>query len=406
MALSWDEMIGANRTGALLVTAESIDPVLPPKRVGAQTLVQLTDIGAVWKRGADGTRLHLFSLATGKGISGARLRLLGSETEQLAEAVTDAQGAAQLPDEEKSRWVLAEHNDDAHLIAIHSGEGGIPLYQLGVTTESLENEDPFSLRSVFLFTERGVYKPGETVHLKGYALNPDADNPRIPAGKELTVKVTDSKEREISLTTVELSEFGSFHKEITVPEGTLGKFMVEVKGAEGDRLGGIHWFQVQEYKPNAFEVLIAPPAQTVGNTQLDLPITSKYLMGKPLSKAKLTWSLVARDEPFKPDGLAAFAFNNNIWDYRLNRALDRLSRLDAQGDVAVDENGFARITTPLPVNSKAPQPRARSCCAKSPTSISRPCPSRAPSCSTARSSTSVCGVSIPCCRKASRCRSK
>ncbi len=358
VALNWDEIVGPNRGGAVLVTAESIDPVLPPKRVGTQTLVQVTDLGAVWKRDPKGTRLHLFSLASGKSIPGARLRLIGEETNQLAEAITDTNGDAQLPEKEKSRWVLAELGDDAHLIAIQSGEGNIPLYQLGVTTESAENEDPSTVRSVFLFTERGVYKPGETVHVKGYAQDSGADRPRIPAGKELTVKVTDSKEREISNTRVALSEFGSFEERVEVPDGALGRFNIEVKGAEGDRLGGVASFQVQEYKPNAFEVLIPATPQTFGNAQLDLPVTSKYLMGKPLSKAKLTWSVVARDEPFKPEGLAAFAFNNNIYDYRLNRALDRLSRFDAQGDVAVNANGVARVATPLPVNPKAPQPRA------------------------------------------------
>ena len=358
IALNWDEIIGANRSGTVLVTAESIDPVQPPKRVGAQTLVQLTDLGAVWKRDAGGMLLHVFSLASGKGVPRVRLRLLDAETNPLGEATTDEKGDARLPKEDTARWVLADHADDTHLIAINSGMGDIPLYQLGVTTENPQDQDPGTTRSVFLFTERGVYKPGETVHLKGYARDPDSARPRIPTGKELTVKVTDSKERQISATKVTLSEFGSFDQDIPVPEGALGKFMVEVKGEEGDRLGGVHWFQVQEYKPNAFEVLIPPPPETVGSTQLDLPITSKYLMGKPLSKASLTWSLVARDEAFKPEGLSAFAFNNNIWDYRLNRALDRVSRFDAQGDVAVDANGVARVTTPLPVNPKAPQPRA------------------------------------------------
>ena len=358
ITLSWDEIIGPNRSGTVLLTAESIDPVQPPKRVGAQTLVQLTDLGAVWKRDAKGMLLHVFSLAAGKSVPNARLRLLDAEATPLGEATTDGKREARLPKEDAARWVLAEHAGDTHLIAINSGAGDIPLYQLGVTTENVDDQNPGSTRSVFLFTERGVYKPGEIVHLKGYARDPDPERPRIPAGKELTVKVTDSKERQISLTSVTLSDFGSFAQDFTVPEGALGKFMVEVKGAEGDRLGGIHWFQVQEYKPNAFEVIIPEPPQTVGSTRLDLPVTSKYLMGKPLSKARLTWSLVARDEPFKPEALAAFAFNNNIWDYRLNRALDRLSRFDAQGEVAVDANGVARVTTPLPVNPKAPQPRA------------------------------------------------
>ncbi|MEP6822264.1 MAG: alpha-2-macroglobulin family protein, partial [Chthoniobacterales bacterium] len=98
--------------------------------------------------------------------------------------------------------------------------------------------------------------------------------------------------------------------------------------------------------------------ETFGDTQLALPITAKYFMGKPLSKAKLTWSLVARDDPFAPEGLTTFAFNNAIYDYRLNRALDRISQYNAQGEVEIKDDGRAQISTPLPVNPKAPQPRA------------------------------------------------
>ena len=53
--LNWDEMVGKNHGGAVVFTAESIDPVGPNgKRVGTQTLMQLTDLGAVWKRDRDG----------------------------------------------------------------------------------------------------------------------------------------------------------------------------------------------------------------------------------------------------------------------------------------------------------------------------------------------------------------
>ncbi|MGZ4967706.1 MAG: alpha-2-macroglobulin family protein, partial [Chthoniobacterales bacterium] len=126
----------------------------------------------------------------------------------------------------------------------------------------------------------------------------------------------------------------------------------------GERLGGYCSFQVQEYKPNAFEISIPPPPVTTGDTQLALPIAAKYFMGKPLSKAKLVWSLVARDEALAPEGLSDFAFCNAIFDFRLNRALDRISQYNAQGEVAIDENGNAQIASALPLNPKAPQPRA------------------------------------------------
>ncbi|MFN2507585.1 MAG: hypothetical protein ABR589_02305, partial [Chthoniobacterales bacterium] len=80
ISLNWNEIIGAHRTGAVLLTAESVDPLSPEgKRVGTQSLVQLTDLGAVWKRDPDATFLHVFSLATGKGVAAARLRLLDTD---------------------------------------------------------------------------------------------------------------------------------------------------------------------------------------------------------------------------------------------------------------------------------------------------------------------------------------
>jgi uncharacterized protein YfaS (alpha-2-macroglobulin family) len=89
-----------------------------------------------------------------------------------------------------------------------------------------------------------------------------------------------------------------------------------------------------------------------------LAVTAKYFMGKPLVKAKLTWSLVARDEAFRPEGLSDFAFNNAIEDFRLNKALDRISQFNDQGEADISADGTAKISAQLPINSKAPQPRA------------------------------------------------
>ena len=61
-------------------------------------------------------------------------------------------------------------------------------------------------------------------------------------------------------------------------------------------------------------------------------------------KAKLAWSIVARDDPFKPEGLADFAFCNAVEDFRLNRALDRISQFNAQGEGDVDASGTAKLT--------------------------------------------------------------
>ena len=358
LPLSWDEILGEHRTGAVLLTAESIDPVTAErKRVGTQAVVQLTDLGAIWKRDRDGSvSLHLFSLARGEGLAGVKLRLLDTERKQLGDATTDAHGDARLPIANEARWVFAEHGDDAHLIALHNADNSVPLYRLGINDSDSDVEP--GANSVFLFTERGVYKPGDAVHLKGIARNLDDNRATLPAGKKLKITATDARDREFFSKEIALSDFGSFAEEITLPAGTLGRYRVSVAGAEKDHMSGSCTFQVQEYRPNAFEISIPATPATTGPVQLDLAVAAKYFMGKPLVKAKLTWSLIARDDPFKPEGLDEFIFCNGVEDFRLNRALDRISQFNAQGTADLDAAGVARVATPLPINPKAPQPRA------------------------------------------------
>jgi len=126
-------------------------------------VVQLTDIGSVWKRDPGNLTLHLFSLTTGEPLSNTQLRLLDTEQKQLAEAVTDAEGGARLPYTSEARWVFAQREGDAHLISINAGDASVPLYRLGVTDDYGDEVDP---SAIFIFTERGVYKPGDVVHLK------------------------------------------------------------------------------------------------------------------------------------------------------------------------------------------------------------------------------------------------
>jgi alpha-2-macroglobulin len=357
LALSWDEILGANKSGTVLLTAESIDPVTAEKRrVGTQAVIQLTDIGSVWKRDSSGITMHLFSLITGEKMPNVHLRLLDTLQKQVAEAVTDADGGAHLPYFSESRWVFAQCEGDAHLISINSGDASVPLYRLGVTDDNGDEADP---SAIFLFTERGVYKPGDVVHLKGIARNLNENQSTLPAGKTVIVQVRDEKGDEFFKKTVTLSEFGSFAEDVKISAGSVGKYRVIVADDEKEhKLTGYCEFQVQEYRPNAFEITIPAPPATSGPLALDLPVTAKYFMGKPLVKAKLTWSLVARDETFRPEGFADFAFNNAIEDFRLNKALDRISQFNDQGEANLAADGTTKISAQLPVNPKAPQPRA------------------------------------------------
>ena len=87
-----------------------------------------------------------------------------------------------------------------------------------------------------------------------------------------------------------------------------------------------HDFLVEEYKPNAFEIAIGEGPKTPGPAHLVLPVSAKYYMGKPLSKAQGTWSIQAWDEDFAPEGFDDYEFGDAIQNYELRDYLGREPR--------------------------------------------------------------------------------
>ena len=362
VALDWNEIVGEHRSGVVLLTAEQAGVSADGKtQCGAQALIQLTDLGAVWKRAPGETLVHVFSMQTGHAVPGAKLRLLGPKDEPLGSGTTDQHGLARLPAPEQATLIEVRTDDDAHLIAFKNGSFGIDLARVDVQFDH-EGEDLSANRlRAMLLTERGVYQPGEIVHLKGIVRDWSAGKSRIPAGTKGRVVVTDARDREFATRTITVSEHGSFAEDIQLPAGVVGTFNASIrfgKLGEDESAAGTHDFEVQEYRPNTFEVAIGQPPPLPGPVRLALPVTAKYYMGKPLSKAQLAWSIDAHDIPFSPEGFEDFQFAHGIHDYRLNRELGRLSHFADQGKAALDAQGSATIEASVPLNPKAPQPRS------------------------------------------------
>jgi len=62
-----------------------------------QAIVQVTDLGVVWKKSANETFAHVFSLATGASVPGVKVQFVTAEHAVLATAKTDATGTTSLP---------------------------------------------------------------------------------------------------------------------------------------------------------------------------------------------------------------------------------------------------------------------------------------------------------------------
>ena len=354
--LAWNEILGPGKSGVVLVTAEQVGKT---ERPGVQAIVQVTDLGVVWKTSAKETFAHVFSLATGAPVAGVKLHLVSEENAKLGSATTDATGTAVLPASNKAHWLRAENGADLHLVPLDDDTNHLSLYRFHLPFRE-EEEESASGRQVLLFTERGVYRPGETVHLKGIIRDPRSGQARIAAGTKARLKAFDNRDREILSREVTLNAFGAIDADIPLPKGTLGTYSATLSFGKADVNEDVatYEFQVQEYTPNAFEISIGGPKTFVGAQPIELPVSGKYLMGKSLSKAQLSWSIEAEDRNFAPEGFDKFSFCDAIGDYRLTRILDRASHFADQGKLDLDETGKATVATTVQLNTKAPQPRS------------------------------------------------
>ncbi|HYH56783.1 MAG TPA: MG2 domain-containing protein, partial [Anseongella sp.] len=108
-------------------------------------------------------------------------------------------------------------------------------------------------RTVF-FTDRKVYRPGQTVHFKGFLFfsSQSGEKPRIWAGRKTEASFSDVNNEEISRLYLMSNEFGTFSGSFIIPENSLPGRM-SIRNEYGST-----WIEVAEYKRPTFEVNFDP----------------------------------------------------------------------------------------------------------------------------------------------------
>ncbi|WP_443938671.1 alpha-2-macroglobulin family protein [Pedobacter sp. MW01-1-1] len=108
---------------------------------------------------------------------------------------------------------------------------------------------------VILFTDRPIYRPGQTIYYKGLCLLSNDGKNKIEVNKTLQVYFIDANGKEITTTSVTSNDYGTFQGTFSIPVGKLNGRMTI--GTEGGNIG----VQVEEYKRPTFEVVFDKPNQ-------------------------------------------------------------------------------------------------------------------------------------------------
>lgn len=334
-------------------------------------LVQVTDIGLAVKYDVHQIVVLALEIETGKPLEGVQLELVDDAGTRWWTGATGADGIARAPGSRAKP--IADHplmlfgskGDDLAFLEIKgSGEQGwVAGYNW---TQKFTDH---SLRS-FVFTDRGIYRPEETVHLKGI-LRRHANRPGgglSPLPKEhsrVSWSVRTPRGDQMAKGEAPLSEFGTFVLDLAIPRGAdLGSYTVSATLPDGGDLNDAARgsFSVEEYRAPEYEVKVdSGKGPWIFGQTLAGVIRGNYYFGAPMADAEVSWTLSRFPGQYAPPGNDGFAFGERFWrpwgmgmsydssPRQRGRSFHRAppARTAAEGSGRLDAKGELAITAPL-----------------------------------------------------------
>ncbi len=355
---------------------------VPEDSADRSTIVQVTNLGLSVKDSPQSTLVFVTRLDNGQAVADAAVTLINTENQQVWRGRTGADGvvvAPALPLRNPEDWyalsfvVTAEKDGDIGYLASNWNEGILPWdyghnFQLWESTDILRGS---------VFTDRGVYRPGEVVHAKAIIRHDTPQGMRLlAAGSPVDVKVTDGRGREVDRRTVNVNRWSSIEWTWTVPsESSLGDYTVRVAMPGIDRPEGndlttrgrteADWlkqvngsFLVAAYRRPDFRVdTTLTTARPVAGTRLSGQIDAAYLFGATMARRPVRWSITRQPDNSIPapildrfsDDQYAFGYfaESRIGAERIAGAdatLDATGSIDVSADTAPNVDVAYRYT--------------------------------------------------------------
>lgn len=289
--------------------------------------VIVSDIGLTYKGGGNRHLVFAVNLPDASPLSGVTVTLRTFQDQVIGKAQTDGDGKAVFNDiKEKVFFIEGEKDGQRSMIKPADMGWNTSTFDTGGVVTALEET------RAFIYTERGVYRPGDPVHLSVIARNKDNS---FPQDHPVTLELYNPKNQLMVKQTSQKAKDGfySFHFK-TKPDDLTGNWRAKIL------VGGrtiYHTVKIETVVPNRLKVKIEPEKETLtpADNQVKFDLSSKYLFGAPAAflKAEAAIKLSHRLKTFPK--YHGFSFNNEAMVFSPVNTNVFNNKLDSDGKAAV-----------------------------------------------------------------------
>jgi alpha-2-macroglobulin len=292
------------------------------------------------------------NLTSGEPVADNDVEVWSRESGVVAKGKTNNDGVFLFDFEdsyfEEALYAYSTNVDHLGMTA-QSYYSGVSAYDFGIWAEYYSDEDFDTLRT-YIYTDKPLYRPGQTVYFKGVVRNDRDLNYTLPGEKlDKVVISVRNYEKEIYTTELSLNEFGSFDGEFELSVGTtLGSYFISARDPETDESIGSVDFSVAEYRKPEFlvDVSVEPNQVTLGD-KFTATIESAYYSGGGLVDAPIYYSLHSSPYSFYPGGdFRKFNFTDVVNAYYGGASTEEFNREISEGHAFTDEEGKYEVEIP------------------------------------------------------------
>lgn len=358
-----DRISGQNAPGTYLVGLRRLDR----SSSRAWIRIQATDLSLTAAEEPRRVVFGVTSLSTGKPVANATVRVQGSQTiagtgdgpswTTLYEGTTDAAGRLvwEPPGHQPSRSIqvrriVATSGDDTLVLDPARAPDGFADGQWSPSSETwlgwafndnLGARGPQPETLCHIFTERPVYRPEETVHIKGY-LRTRARGRLTPDRRKGKVVVQGPGDL-IWRYPVEITEAGSFYRAFTEQKLPTGVYSAYFEDAHENRWGEVSW-KMEAYRLPRFQVSLNAADRVPLDKEFPVNLTATYYAGGRVSGRPVAWRVTQFPYAWTPKRRSGFLYSS---DGRFSRteSFESSPRLEKQ-DTTDAEGGAKLVLNP------------------------------------------------------------
>lgn len=292
----------------------------------ASRLVLITDLALIVKDNQDGTHdIFVQSITQGNPVANANVSILGKNGIPLLTRSTDEQGRVSFPnlsdyvDDREPVVYLAALNNDVSFIPYNNSNRQLNMSRFDVGGVYTTSQDPSSL-SAYLFSDRGIYRPGDKIHLGMIVKQLFAHNQ--PAGLPLQITLTDPRGTSVLDRQFALNSSGFVALDIeTEPSTATGQYQANlylVKDNRADSLLGSTTLRVAEFKPDTMRIKAILSQQNelgwISPDDLKAKVELVNLYGAPATNRKVTAKILLTPQKVTFDKYPEYVFVDPLQD--------------------------------------------------------------------------------------------